>query len=83
MIVLHRLSLLIFALENDIRMSTFIVLAVYIVGVYIAYFQLQKWADHEIYKKDEFHTVFMVSLLSWFIFPIYGLVYMFQKCEEG
>ena len=63
-------------------MSTLIVLIVYIAGVHTAYFQLLKWADHPISSTDEFRQIFQVSLLSWFIYPVYGLVWLLNKCEE-
>lgn len=59
------------------------ILAIYIVGVYVAYFQIQRWADHKIAGDDEYQTLFMLSLTSWFIYPIYGLVSLFKKCREG
>jgi len=61
-------------------MTTIIVLFVYIIGVYIAYSQIQKWADCEL-KGDDYYTVFTFSLLSWLVFPIYGIVWIINKCE--
>ena len=63
-------------------MVTFIVLAVYIVGVYLAYFQVQKWADHEITEVDECQTAFMLSLLSWMVYPLYGLACIIRNARE-
>jgi hypothetical protein len=62
--------------------NTLIVLAVYILGVYIAYFQLQKWAGHKVSNNDEYQTLFVLSLISWLIFPIYGIVCLIRKTEE-
>ena len=62
--------------------NTLIVLAVYILGVYIAFFQLQKWADHKVGNNDEYQTLFVLCLISWLIFPIYGIVYLIRKVEE-
>lgn len=63
-------------------MDTLIILAVYILGVYTAYFQLQKWADHKVTDTDEYQTLFMLSLISWLIFPIYGIVCLIRKVKE-
>jgi hypothetical protein len=62
--------------------NTLIVLAVYILGVYIAFFQLQKWAGHKVGNNDEYQTLFVLSLISWLIFPIYGVVCLIRKAEE-
>lgn len=63
-------------------MVTLIVLLVYISGVYLAYIQIQKWAGRVVQEDDEYQTLHMLSLLSWFIYPIYWLVWMFRKCWE-
>ena len=63
-------------------MSTLIVLIVYIAGVHIAYFQLLKWTDPPVSSTDEFKQIFQVSLLSWFIYPVYGLIWLLNECEE-
>jgi len=61
---------------------TFIILAVYIAGVYMAYFQIQRWAGHELTEGDEYQTLFILSLASWLIYPVYGIVWIFKKDEE-
>ena len=63
-------------------MTTFIILAIYIVGVWVAYNQIQRWSDHEITEKDEYQTLFMLSMLSWAIYPLYGLVWLIKKGRE-
>ena len=67
---------------KNVAMVTLVVLALYIMGVYTAYHQIQKWTDHKIEKEDEYHTLFILSLLSWVVYPLYGLIYIFRKCEE-
>ena len=62
-------------------MTTLIVLAVYVLGEYIAFFQLQKWADHKATTDEEYQTIFMLSLFSWLIFPIYGIVCITRKAK--
>jgi putative copper export protein len=63
-------------------MITFIVMAIYIVGVYMAYFQIQKWTGHKITEDDEYQTLFLFSLFSWLVYPIYGLIWVIKKDEE-
>ena len=63
-------------------MTTFITLAIYIVGVWMAYNQIQRWSDHEITEKDEYQTLFMLSMLSWAVYPLYGLVWLIKKARE-
>ena len=63
-------------------MSTFITLAIYILGVWSAYFQLQRWNKKDLSTNEEYQTLFMLSMLSWAIYPIYGLVWLFRKASE-
>jgi hypothetical protein len=63
-------------------MLTTIVLAVYIAGVYVAFLQLQKWAGHTVSKEDEYQILFILSLLSWMVFPLYGLVWIIHELME-
>ena len=63
-------------------MMTFIVLAVYISGVLMAFYQLQKWHEKEPKNMEEFQALFMLSMLSWLIYPVYGLAWLYNKCEE-
>ena len=63
-------------------METAIVLAIYIVGVYVAYFQLKRWNTDNLRDDDEYLTLFVVSTLSWFIYPIWLIAWLFDKVEE-
>ena len=63
-------------------MMTIIVLLVYIVGVYMAYFQIQRWAGHKLGDWDEYEAVFTFSLFSWLVYPIYGVVWLINKSQE-
>ena len=62
-------------------MVTFVVLALYIMGVYTAYHQIQRWAEHDFTTKEDFYSLFKASLLSWVVYPLYGLAYLFKECE--
>ena len=74
----------IFAVEKriDMVLEIFIALAIYILGVYIAFFQIQRWSDHEITVDDEHQMLFMLSMFSWLVFPIYGFIALTKKLEE-
>lgn len=63
-------------------MKTWIVLIVYIAGVFAAYFQIQRWERHEATSRDEYQTLFMLSMLSWIIYPLYGIICLIRKAEE-
>ena len=63
-------------------MGTLLALIIYIAGVYIAYFQIQKWAEHKITEDEEYQTLFMFSLFSWLVYPIYGLIRVIKKNKE-
>lgn len=62
--------------------ATFITLVVYVLGVYVAYFQIQEWTKHEAVSEYDYQTLFLLSLFSWLIYPIFGLVWLFKKIQE-
>ena len=62
-------------------MESIIVLIVYIVGVYMAYRQLLRWNDGAA-TQEEYQILFMFSLLSWLIYPLYGIVWLYRKYGE-
>jgi bacteriorhodopsin len=63
-------------------MMTFTVLAIYILGVIMAFYQLQEWHKEEARNIKEFQTLFMLSMLSWLIYPIYGVVWLIKNYGE-
>ncbi len=63
-------------------MNTLLILAIYIMGVYTAYFQMQKWAGYKVTDDDEHQVLFVVSLVSWFVYPIHWIVWLYRKCME-
>lgn len=56
-----------------------IVLALYISGVWVAYFQLQRWYNEELEVSNEVQVLFMLSMLSWIIYPVYGVTWLINK----
>ena len=60
-------------------MTIIIVLALYISGVWVAYFQLQRWHDEELEITNEVQVLFMLSMLSWIIYPVYGVTWLINK----
>ena len=63
-------------------MTIFITLAIYIIGVWAAFFQIHHWSQKEVKDGDEYQTLFMLSMLSWLIYPLYGLVWLIRKGKE-
>lgn len=64
-----------------ITMTTIIVLAVYISGVWAAYYQLLYWYDKNEEDSYEPQKHFMLSMLSWFVYPLYGVLWLIN-CKE-
>ena len=62
--------------------SSFIIMAIYISGIWAAYFQLHHWNGEDIDTDKEYQTLFMLSMLSWMIYPIYGFVWLVHKTSE-
>ena len=56
-----------------------IVLALYISGVWVAYSQLQRWHNEELEVPNEVQILFMLSMLSWIIYPVYGVTWLINK----
>ena len=62
---------------------TYIVLAIYILGVWMTYNQLQRWSGLKVEEDDEYQTLFSLSMLSWIVFPVYGCIWLYKKIKEG
>lgn len=63
-------------------MTSFIILAIYIVGVLIAFQQIKHWNGDEITSLDEYQVLFILSMLSWLIYPIYLFAWLISKARE-
>ena len=63
-------------------MITFITLAIYIIGVWAAHYQLLRWSDTEITSTDECQILFTWSMLSWLIYPSYGILWLIKSFKE-
>lgn len=64
------------------NIETLIVLAIYVTGVYLAYFNLLKWCKEAPKREEEYSILFAVSLMSWIIFPIYLIIWAINKSAE-
>lgn len=62
--------------------SLIIVVAVYITGIWIAFFQLQLWCGKRVSKDEECELLFMMSTLSWLIYPLYFIVKLLNKMRN-
>lgn len=60
---------------------TIIVLAAYLAGVWVAYFQLLRWHGKKTSCIHEAQVLFMLSMLSWFIYPVYWMAWLI-KCDR-
>ncbi len=62
--------------------ETLIILAIYVIGVYLAYFNLIKWCKNKPKEEEEYNILFTLSLISWLIFPIYLIIWAINKAGE-
>ena len=62
-------------------MVTLIVLVLYIIGTWTAYEQLIDWSNGTLSKEEDYRKVFLLSSLSWLLFPLYGLLCIIRKVE--
>jgi len=63
-------------------MTSFIILAIYIVGILVAFQQIKHWNENEITSLDEYQVLFILSMLSWLIYPIYVFAWLISKVRE-
>jgi hypothetical protein len=53
---------------------------IWLLGVYVAYFQLQKWnLVYYITSSDTPEILVLLSLLSWVIYPVYGIAWLLNN----
>jgi hypothetical protein len=62
-------------------MVTLIVLVLYIIGTWTAYEQLIDWSNGTLSEEEDYRKVFLLSSLSWLLFPLYGLLCIIRKVE--
>jgi hypothetical protein len=60
---------------------TLIVLVLYIIGTWTAYEQLIDWSNGTLSEEEDYRKVFLLSSLSWLLFPLYGLLCIIRKVE--
>ena len=63
-------------------MDVILGILIYLAGILVAYNQIPNWCDHKITTEDDYYKLFLLSLLSWSVFPIYLIVYIANKAEE-
>ena len=65
-------------------MEIFVALAVYIIGVWIAHFQIRRWTGQDIIEEDDENQMFFaLSTLAWLVYPLYWLLWLYRKTKEG
>lgn len=62
-------------------MSVLTGLAVYIIGVWVAYFQIQRWCKKNT-SEEYYQMVFLLSTLSWAVYILYGIAWLFKNQKE-
>ena len=67
---------------GKMTITTFIMLAAYITGVWTAYFQLLRWHGGEPNDDRGAQLLFMLSMLSWLIYPVYWITKLIYINEE-
>lgn len=56
-----------------------LIIVFYIAGVFVAFIQLSKWATDEALDSEIGGIIPALSLVSWFIYPIYGIIKLTDK----
>ena len=59
-------------------MITIIVIAIYILGMWVAYNKILEWNKESIKSRNDYQELFMVSLFSWLAF----IVLLTDKSKE-
>lgn len=55
----------------------------YMVGVLVAWVQLQYWFKDRIILKDDFQALTVLSFLSWLVYPIYAIAYLMDYLDSS
>lgn len=55
----------------------------YMVGVLVAWVQLQYWFKDKILLNEDFQVLTVLSFLSWLVYPIYGIAYLMDYLDSG
>lgn len=63
-------------------MTALVIAILYIVGVWVAFLQMRLWSDTKALEGEDHLVLFMCSLISWGIYPLYGLVWLINKIGE-
>ncbi len=52
---------------------------IWIIGVIVAWFQIRHWNQDSLLAKDDYLIAGILSLLSWGIYPIYGIEWLTNR----
>ena len=55
----------------------------YIVGVLVAWVQLQYWFKDRILLNEDFQVLTALSFLSWLVYPIYLIAYLMDYLDSS
>jgi len=55
----------------------------YMVGVLVAWVQLQYWFKDRILLNEDFQALTALSFLSWLVYPIYLIAYLMDYLDSS
>lgn len=55
----------------------------YMVGVLVAWVQLQYWFKDRILLNEDFQVLTALSFLSWLVYPIYLIAYLMDYLDSS
>lgn len=55
----------------------------YMVGVLVAWVQLQYWFKDRILLNEDFQVLTALSFLSWLVYPIYLIAYLMDYLDSN
>ena len=55
----------------------------YMVGVLVAWVQLQYWFKDRILLNEDFQALTALSFLSWLVYPIYLIAYLMDYLDSN
>lgn len=60
-----------------------VLIILYMVGVLVAWVQLQYWFKDRILLNEDFQVLTALSFLSWLVYPIYLIAYLMDYLDSN
>lgn len=64
-------------------MTTIAFILLYALGVFLSYTILLEWNKESMHEPEDYQNLFMLSLLSWGAFILYGIINMLNDSENN